>query len=54
MNVELDWNPIGTADVVGQRIKGIGRITGLNPSGPNFDQIPPDQRLDRSDALFVG
>lgn len=42
------------ADVAGQRIKGIGRITGLNPSGPNFDQLPPDQRLDRTDALFVG
>ena len=42
------------ADVVGQRVQGIGRISGLNPSGPvPFEHLPPDQRLDRTDAAFV-
>lgn len=41
------------ADVVGQRIRGIGRISGLNPSGPNFDLLPPELRLDKTDANFV-
>lgn len=42
------------ADVVGQRIQTIGRISGLNPSGPvPFEHLPPDQRLDRTDATFV-
>lgn len=41
------------ADVVGRKLRGIGRITGLDPAGPNFDALPLDMRLDKSDALFV-
>ena len=31
----------------------LGRITGLDPSGPLFHSSPPDDRLDRTDAGFV-
>ena len=29
---------------------GLGRITGLDPSGPLFHSAPPSKRLDKSDA----
>ncbi|KAI2650930.1 Lipase member H [Labeo rohita] len=31
----------------------IGRITALDPAGPEFNGRPPSERLDPSDALFV-
>ncbi|TRZ00608.1 hypothetical protein DNTS_016592, partial [Danionella cerebrum] len=31
----------------------IGRITALDPAGPQFNGQPPEDRLDPSDALFV-
>ncbi|XP_030325198.1 lipase member I isoform X2 [Calypte anna] len=42
------------AGFVGQQYNGkIGRITGLDPAGPTFTGVPPDRRLDRTDAQFV-
>ncbi|XP_073451697.1 pancreatic lipase-related protein 2-like [Aquarana catesbeiana] len=38
---------------VGRSQKGIGRISGLDPAGPHFENFPPDLRLDPTDAVFV-
>lgn len=37
----------------GERIPGLGRITGLDPAGPYFDNTDPIVRLDQTDAQFV-
>jgi hypothetical protein len=54
-DVHLIAHSFGTfaADVVGRQIKGLGRISALDPGGPNFDALPIDSRVDKSDALFV-
>ncbi|XP_063117254.1 lipase member H isoform X2 [Cavia porcellus] len=39
---------------VGEMYAGqLGRITGLDPAGPLFNEKPPEDRLDPSDAQFV-
>ena len=37
----------------GKRIQGLGRITGLDPAGPYFENTDAVVRLDSNDALFV-
>jgi hypothetical protein len=38
---------------IGERVKGLGRITGLDPAEPFFQHMPASVRLDPSDASFV-
>lgn len=42
-----------TAGYAGQLIHNLGRITGLDPAEPYFQGMPPNVRLDPSDANFV-
>lgn len=42
-----------TAGYAGERIPGLGRITGLDPAEPYFQGMGPSIRLDPSDAQFV-
>lgn len=42
-----------TAGYAGERIPGLGRITGLDPAEPYFQGMGPSIRLDPSDARFV-
>ncbi|XP_042897767.1 inactive pancreatic lipase-related protein 1 [Parasteatoda tepidariorum] len=41
------------AGYVGDQIPRIGRITGLDPAGPYFEDTDPRVRLDPDDAVFV-
>lgn len=42
------------AGYAGKRLQGrLGRITGLDPAGPYFENTDPVVRLDKSDAKFV-
>ncbi|XP_044306302.1 inactive pancreatic lipase-related protein 1-like isoform X1 [Varanus komodoensis] len=41
------------AAMTGKRIKGLRRITGLDPAQPYFQGTPVEVRLDKSDADFV-
>ncbi|CAF0810310.1 unnamed protein product [Didymodactylos carnosus] len=41
------------AGTAGSKIAGLGRITGLDPAGPYFENTDPRVRLDSTDALFV-
>lgn len=53
--VELPGHSLGahTAGYAAERIPGIGRITGLDPAYPYFQEMGTYVRLDPSDALFV-
>lgn len=42
-----------TAGYAGERIEGLGRITGLDPAEPYFQGMPPHTRLDTTDAKLV-
>ncbi|XP_071987474.1 pancreatic lipase-related protein 2-like [Engystomops pustulosus] len=54
-NVHLIGHSLGAhaAGEAGRRLRGIGRITGLDPAQPYFKNTPPEVRLDPSDALLV-
>ena len=41
------------AGYAGERIPGLGRISGLDPAEPHFQGMPHFVRLDPTDALFV-
>ncbi|CAF1115408.1 unnamed protein product [Rotaria sordida] len=41
------------AGCAGKRVVGLGRISGLDPTGPYFENTDPAVRLDPTDALFV-
>lgn len=41
------------AGYAGERIKNLGRITGLDPAKPYFESMPLPVRLDPTDAKFV-
>ena len=41
------------AGYAGERVPGLGRITGLDPAGPYFEDTDIKVRLDPTDAVFV-
>ncbi|XP_060083640.1 inactive pancreatic lipase-related protein 1-like [Ylistrum balloti] len=41
------------AGYIGTEVKGIGRISGIDPAGPSFEGYPPETVLDPTDANFV-
>ncbi|CAF0854104.1 unnamed protein product [Adineta steineri] len=55
----IDFHVIGhslgshVAGYVGKNLPGLGRISGLDPAGPYFENTDPSVRLDPTDALFV-
>ncbi|KAF8786061.1 Inactive pancreatic lipase-related protein 1 like protein [Argiope bruennichi] len=54
-SVHLIGHSLGahTSGYAGKRVPGLGRITGLDPAGPYFQDADREVRLDRTDALFV-
>ncbi|XP_069128522.1 inactive pancreatic lipase-related protein 1-like [Argopecten irradians] len=53
--VHLIGHSLGShiAGYAGRRVHGIGRITGLDPAGPLFENFDAEVRLDPTDAIFV-
>lgn len=55
-NIHFIGHSLGAhiAAYTGQDLGGrMGRITGLDPAGPSYDQMPKERRLDPSDAQLV-
>ncbi|KAK3864249.1 hypothetical protein Pcinc_030039 [Petrolisthes cinctipes] len=54
-NVHIIGHSLGShvAGYAGERVTGLGRITGLDPADPFFQFMPPAVRLDPTDANFV-
>ncbi|WAR22863.1 LIPR2-like protein, partial [Mya arenaria] len=54
-DVHLIGHSLGShiSGYAGERIHGLGRITGLDPAGPLFENKDARVRLDPTDALFV-
>ncbi|XP_037803353.1 pancreatic triacylglycerol lipase-like [Penaeus monodon] len=54
-NVHLIGHSLGShvSGYAGERISGLGRITGLDPAGPYFTETPSFIHLDATDAVFV-
>ena len=54
-NVHIIGHSLGShiAGYAGERVAGLGRISGLDPAEPLFQGMPPFVRLDPTDALFV-
>jgi len=54
-SVHLIGHSLGahTSGYAGERITGLGRITGMDPAGPYFTGTPDFIRIDPTDAIFV-
>lgn len=54
-HVHLIGHSLGahTAGYAGERVEGLGRITGLDPAEPYFQGMPSHARLDPTDAQLV-
>ncbi|XP_068239830.1 pancreatic triacylglycerol lipase-like [Palaemon carinicauda] len=54
-NIHLLGHSLGShaSGYAGEKITGLGRITGLDPAGPYFTNAPSFIRIDNTDAIFV-
>ena len=55
VNVHIIGHSLGAhiAGYAGERLPTLGRITGMDPAGPYFQEMQPAVRLDETDATFV-
>ncbi|KAK4291761.1 hypothetical protein Pmani_035433 [Petrolisthes manimaculis] len=54
-NIHLLGHSLGShaSGYAGEKIQGLGRISGLDPAGPYFTETPEFIRIDNTDALYV-